>query len=156
MSVQASALHWASRGVRRAPLNALRTSLRDSGLSAAYVCRLMNELEDHFEDLENEALAEGRSAANAEAAARQRLGDQDAIEAAVLKQPELRSWCQRWPWLVTLMKPFVVVLLVPAMPILACVDRAPAIARWGVSISLASAITCAMLLMMAQALISSL
>ena len=142
--------------MHRTRLNALRSSLRGSGVSPAYICRLMNELEDHFEDLENEERASGRSVAHAESNAIQRLGRQDVIAAAVLKEPELRSWCYRWPWLVTLMKPFVVVLLVPAMPILACVDRAPTIARWGASISLASAITCALLLVMAEALISSL
>ena len=141
--------------MHRARLNALRASLRGSGVSPAYICRLMNELEDHFEDLEKEELASGSSSEHAESAAIRRLGRAEAISAAVLSKPELQPWCQRWPWLVKLMKPFVVVLLVPAMPILACMDRAPAIARWGASISLASAITCALLLVMAQSLISS-
>ncbi len=142
--------------MHRAQLKVLRSSLRGSGVSPAYICRLMNELEDHFEDLEHEELASGQSDAHAETAAIRRLGRPDVIAAAVLTKPELRSWCQRWPWLVTLMKPLVLVLLIPAMPILVCVDRAPAIARWGASISLASAITCGMLLIMAQTLISSL
>ncbi len=141
--------------MRRAQLKALRSSLSGSGVSPAYIRRLMSELEDHCEDLEREALAAGRNSAHAEAVAMRRLGRNEVIATAVLTRPELGSWCQRWPWLVTLIKPLIVVLLMPAMPILACVDRAPAIARWSASISLASAITGAMLLVMAQTLISS-
>ncbi|HEY5624002.1 MAG TPA: hypothetical protein VIV14_09585 [Gammaproteobacteria bacterium] len=141
--------------MRNAGLRELRTSLRARGVPGVYISRLMNELEDHFEDLEDEARAAGRDSTVAYREALHRLGAPAAITAAVMDRPELQSWWQRWPWLVSLIKPVVLLLLVPAIPVLACVDRAPAIARWSASISLASVVTLLLLLSMAQSLLSA-
>ncbi len=121
----------------------------------AYIHRLTAELDDHYADLEREECATGRDRAAAGIEAERRLGRQDAIAAAVLTKPELKSWCYRWPWIVSLLKPVVLALLLPGMPILACVDRGAAIARWSVSISLATAVTGGLLLVMAQSLLAT-
>ena len=52
-----------------------------------------------------------------------RLGQQDAIAAEVLAKPELRSWPERWPWIVSLLRPVLLLLLLPALPVLACAGR---------------------------------
>ena len=136
-------------------LNALRTSLRDGGVSPAYINRLMSELDDHYADLEQEERATGREPTAAADEALMRLGQQDTIAAQVLAKPELRSWSNRWPWIVSLLSPVLLLLLLPAMPILACVDRGPAIVRWSVSISLGAVLTVGLLLVMAQSILSA-
>ena len=83
-----------------------------------------------------------------------RLGQQDAIAAEVLAKPELRSWPERWPWIVSLLRPVLLLLLLPALPVLACAGRGPAIARWSVSISLAALLTGGLLLVMARSMLA--
>ena len=139
----------------RVSLNALRTSLQDGGVSSAYIGRLLAELDDHYTDLEHDERESGREPAAAAVAALRRLGSQDAIAAEVLAKPELRSWPYRWPWIVRLIRPVMVLLLLPSLPILACADRGPAIARWSVSISLGAVLTAGLLLAMAQSILAT-
>ncbi len=65
------------RGVRTPKLNALTTSLRDGGVSPAYISRLLAELDDHYADLEQEERTNGREPAAAAVEALRRLGRQD-------------------------------------------------------------------------------
>lgn len=136
-------------------LNALTTSLRDGGVSSAYISRLVAELDDHYADLEHEERATGREPAAAAVEALRRLGRQDTIAAEVLAKPELRSWPSRWPWIVRLLRPVLLLLLLPAVPVLACAGRGPAIARWSVSISLGVVLTGGLLLAMAESILSA-
>ena len=136
-------------------LNALTTSLRDGGVSSAYINRLVAELDDHYADLELEERATGREPAAAAVEALRRLGRQDTIAAEVLAKPELRSWPYRWPWIVRLLRPVLLLLLLPAVPVLACSGRGPAIARWSVSISLGVVLTGGLLLAMAESILSA-
>ncbi|MEE8543155.1 MAG: hypothetical protein V3S94_04795 [Gammaproteobacteria bacterium] len=136
-------------------LNALTTSLRDGGVSPAYISRLVGELNDHYADLEQEERATGRDPAVAAVEALRRLGRQDTIAAEVLAKPELRSWSYRWPWIVRLLRPVLLLLLLPAVPVLACAGRGPAIARWSVSIGLGAVLTGGLLLAMAQSMVSA-
>ena len=136
-------------------LNALTTSLRDGGVSSAYINRLVAELDDHYADLEHEERATGREPAAAAVEALRRLGRQDTIAAEVLAKPELRSWPYRWPWIVRLLRPVLLLLMLPAVPVLACAGRGPAIARWSVSISLGVVLTGGLLLAMAESILSA-
>ncbi len=136
-------------------LTALKTSLRAGGVSAAYISRLLAELDDHYADLEREERATGREPAIAAVEALRRLGQQDTIAAEVLANPELRSWPDRWPWFVSLLRPVLLLLLLPALPVLACAGRGPAIARWSVSISLGVVLTGGLLLAMAESILSA-
>ncbi len=124
-------------------------------MSSAYISRLLAELDDHYADLEQDERASGREPAAAAAAALRRLGPPETIAAEVLAKPELRSWPYRWPWLVSLLRPIMVLLLLPSLPILACADRGPAIARWSVSISLGAVLTGGLLLAMAQTILAT-
>ncbi len=135
-------------------LTALKTSLRAGGVSPAYISRLLAELDDHYADLEREERATGREPVVAAVEALRRLGQQDAIAAEVLAKPELRSWPERWPWIVSLLRPVLLLLLLPALPVLACAGRGPAIARWSVSISLAALLTGGLLLAMARSMLA--
>ncbi len=137
-------------------LTALKTSLRAGGVSPAYISRLLAELDDHYADLEREERATGREPAIAAVEALRRLGQQDAIATEVLAKPELRSWPERWPWFVSLLRPvlLLLLLLLPALPVLACAGRGPAIARWSVSISLAALLTGGLLLAMARSMLA--
>jgi len=136
-------------------LTALTTSLRDGGVSAAYISRLVAELDDHYADLEQEERATGREPAVAAVEALRRLGQQDRIAAEVLAKPELRSWPYRWPWIVRVLRPVLLLLLLPAVPVLACAGRGPAIARWSVSIGLGAVLTGGLLLAMAQSMVAA-
>lgn len=135
-------------------LTALKTSLCAGGVSPAYISRLLAELDDHYADLEREERATGREPAVASVEALRRLGQQDAIAAEVLAKPELRSWPERWPWIVSLLRPVLLLLLLPALPVLACAGRGPAIARWSVSISRAALLTGGLLLAMARSMLA--
>ncbi len=137
-------------------LQSLRTSLQDGGVSSVYINRLMAELDDHYADLEREERTSGNERPAAAVEALRRLGQQDAIAAAVLAKPELRSWSDRWPWLAGLMSQVLLLLLLPVIPVVACAQRGPAIVRWSVSISLGTAFTGGLLLVMAQSIFATL
>lgn len=137
-------------------LHALRSSLLDSAVPRRYVRRLMSELEDHYADLEREERDNGRRPGRAASFARQRLGNDESIAAAVATRPELQSWPNRWSWIVSLLRPVMLILLLPSVPVLACAERGPAIARWSASISIAALLTVGLLFAMARAIFVSL
>ena len=135
---------------RQAQRQALRASLRDGGLPVAYINRLMEELDDHYADLECEAVAAGREIEAAGTEALRRLGGEQSITAAVLVKPELRSWSSNHSWVFGLIRPLLMLLLLPIVPVYACMDRGPAIARWGVSISVGTLLTGGLLFALAR------
>ena len=137
-------------------LQSLRASLQDGGVSPVYINRLVAELDDHFADLEREERASGSEKSAAAVEALRRLGQQDSIAAAVLAKPELRSWSHRWPWLAGLVSHVLLLLLLPVVPVVACTQCGPAIVRWSVSISLGTALTGGLLLVMAQSILATL
>jgi hypothetical protein len=79
---------------------ALRERLLRAGIAPRHVRRYIAELSNHFEDLANEERAKGRPLDDAEAVARTRLGSDEALAAALLAKPGLRSVTARVPWLV--------------------------------------------------------
>jgi hypothetical protein len=54
---------------------------------------------------------------------------------------------------VRVLRPVLLLLLLPAVPVLACAGRGPAIARWSVSIGLGAVLTGGLLLAMAQSMV---
>lgn len=73
----------------------LAQELRDAGIAPKFADRLRRELEDHYRDLEREALANERTADAAELEARRRLGTNAAIAQEFMNRPELKSWVYR-------------------------------------------------------------
>jgi hypothetical protein len=116
---------------------ALRLELLRGGVSPIYVERTIIELGEHYEDLERDALGAGMSREEAAKAARTALGPEHVIVEAVLARPELLSWSRRWPRLALCVRSAAAIGILPALPILYCVDRGQYIARWGSAIGIA-------------------
>src|ERR1700748_1601694 len=79
---------------------ALRETLLRGGIAPRHVRRYVRELADHLDDLAAAERAAGRDEEAALLAAQARLGGDDALAAAMLARPELKSWAAKAPWLV--------------------------------------------------------
>ena len=76
----------------------LRERLLRAGIAPRHVRRYLGELADHLADLKAEERKAGLGRAEAEAAARARLGDVDDLAQAMVGQREFQSWSARAPW----------------------------------------------------------
>lgn len=86
----------------------LRERLLRAGVAPRHVRRYLGELQDHVADLRAEEQANGRSPADAEAAALKRLGTIEALAQAAIEEPELQAWTARAPWAVLCLAPLAV------------------------------------------------
>jgi hypothetical protein len=93
------------------PFESLRERLLRSGVAPVHVRRYLGELNDHLADLADEETKAGRTALEVKAAARTRLGGDEALAGAMLAQPSLRSWTGRAPWATLVIGPFLLVIL---------------------------------------------
>jgi hypothetical protein len=123
---------------RREQLEALRLELLRGGVAPHYVARTILELDEHRQDLERDSLAAGLTAEAAASAALTRLGDAQAIAAAVLAQPELRVWSYRWPRAAWCLRSAATVIAIPGRPVIYCIDRSGEIARWATALGTAT------------------
>ena len=80
--------------------NALSERLLRAGIAPRHVRRYTSELRDHFEDIVAEEIQNGKLVREAKGSATLRLGDEETLAAELLKQPELKSFAARFPWLV--------------------------------------------------------
>lgn len=80
------------------PFHELRERLLRAGVAPRHVRRYLTELADHLADLTAEEEAAGRSRADAESAALNRLGGVDELARAMMNQRQFQSWCVRAPW----------------------------------------------------------
>ena len=135
---------------------ALRRELVRGGVAPAMVTRTLAELHDHYDDLESESLASGRSPAEASAEVMKRLGSSHVLAREVLQHPEFQSWAFRWPWVPAVLRQFVILTSLASVPVLVVVSRGPVIVRWCVSTGLAMLITGGLLLLLARTLIGRL
>lgn len=78
----------------------LRERLLRAGVAPRHVRRYVVELVNHLADLRAEEVRKGRSPADAEAAALQRLGSTEELAQAMIAKPALRAWSARAPWAV--------------------------------------------------------
>jgi hypothetical protein len=99
--------------------DSLREQLLRAGIAPRHVRRTLAELRHHHEDLVSEERGHGVIGAAADAAARERLGSDDALAAAVLAKPGLRSMTARLPWLVFAILPPVTALLASLLLVIA-------------------------------------
>ena len=123
----------------------LEEKLLAAGVAARFVRKTIDELSDHFTDLESEAHRAGYCGDEARAVARETLGSDVAIVAAVSAQRELLSWSRRWPRSARCVHRSCYYLLLPAAPFIYCCERGSSIARWSVSASLGVLVTGGML-----------
>ncbi len=126
----------------------LRQRLLESGIPTRHVGRTLDELEDHYRDLIDEATCDGESIDDARAQAAARLGDIDNVVAGTLACQNLRGWAYRYPRIAIFFYPLACLFALPAMPVIAGVSNAPLVARWGASLLLAGLFTATMLLVL--------
>lgn len=81
--------------MRRPAFESLTRELLEAGVAPRFAHRLRRELEDHYRELEREALESEPSPQAAAVEARRRLGSNETIAREVLNRPELRSWIYR-------------------------------------------------------------
>lgn len=109
---------------------ALRLELQKGGVSPVYVERTLLELEEHYADLTQDALAAGMTPEEAEQTARAALGTDRAIASAILALPELLEWRVRYPRVAYCMRSAATIGLIPGMPVMFCIEHRPEVTRW--------------------------
>ena len=109
----------------------LRLELLRSGVTPVYIERTILELEEHYSDLENAALASGVDAHEAARVALATLGNERAIAAAVLAQPALLTFSTRYPRVAQY-------LTLPGLPLMFCIEHRPELTRWVAAVGLAA------------------
>ena len=119
-----------------------------AGVIPSQARRFTTEIAEHLDDLQADAIAEGQSASEAAATARQNMGDMRSIAEDIVNRPELKCWVCRYPRAAGLILPLTYFVLLPITPLFAGVARAPQILRWGVCLMLGAIITGAMFLAM--------
>lgn len=119
---------------------ALRLELQKGGVAPFYVERTLIELEEHRIDLENAALAAGLDPHDAARLARESLGDEAAIAAAVLCRPELLAFSVRYPRISSYLQSAAEIGTWPGRPLLFCIEHRPDLARWGAAVGVATAL----------------
>ncbi len=119
----------------------LKLALLERGVASRYVQRTVLELQDHYTDIENEAIAAGLSAHDAAAQARAALGSDKTIASVVIAHTELQDWAHRWPRAARYARAAVLLIVLPVVPVLYCAYRGSSIARWSLSASLALLVT---------------
>ena len=117
---------------------ALKLELQKGGVAPVYIERTLLELEEHYADLEQDALAAGLSPEEAERGARAALGSERAIAAAVLALPELRDWSARYPRFACCVRSATVIGLIPGMPVMFCIEHRPELTRWAAAVMAAA------------------
>jgi hypothetical protein len=80
------------------PFHELRERLLRAGVAPRHVQRYLNELTDHLADLRTEEQRAGRSPADAESAALNRLGVMDELARAMIERGDVQAWSVRAPW----------------------------------------------------------
>lgn len=98
-------------------LNELRRAMLRGGVAPRYVRRTVAELQQHFQDLEQQALASGADQDEARRQARRRLGDENTLLDSILSRHELKSWSARYPRSIYLLSPIAALILVMALSI---------------------------------------
>lgn len=96
----------------------LRERLLGAGIAAAHANRAAAELQSHFQQLEDAALARGVGRDEARIEAHALLGsDQDIVDRFV-SRPELRSWASRRAGLLFTLVPLLCFIALPLLPAL--------------------------------------
>jgi len=132
--------------------SSLRKQLLRSGIAPRHVRRTIDELEDHYEDLVEQALSDGVSRMEAHSSASERLGQVSDIAMAVQAQPELRSWAFRFPRVAALVYPLTYLALLPAAPVFLGYAYASYVVRWVACLFLSALVTAGMFLFLQLAI----
>lgn len=132
----------------RPDFGGLQGHLLRSGLSPRHVRRTITELDEHFDDLVDEAVANGAGVQAAERRALQDLGDLHQIAAVIDERPELRSWAFHHPRIAVLLYPLACLAVLPAVPLIAGVTNATYLGRWMACAALSGVVTASIMLLL--------
>ena len=132
----------------RPDFDSFESDLRYGGVAPRHVARVRSELNDHFDDLVEDALDKGIEISAAERLACDSLGDLQEIAVDLRSRPELSSWSFRHPGLAIIAYPIMCFAVIPAAPVIAGLANAPMLARWFVCSLLGGLVTAAMMLFM--------
>jgi len=124
---------------------ALRLELHKGGVDPVYIERTILELNDHYADLENAALAAGQSPTEAAQIARTTLGNERTIAVAILTRPELLAFSARWPRVAYCLQSAVTIGTLPGLPLVFCIEHRPELARWSVALGIAATLVASIL-----------
>lgn len=130
--------------------------LLDAGITPRLARRLRAELEDHYRDLECEALTYESAPGRAAREARRRLGADAVIVREFLRRPELRSWIYRSSALTWVLRTVTRVYLWSRPLWLATAPWRAPIARYAAAAALALVVTGGTLLVLEASLRASL
>ncbi|HSD68261.1 MAG TPA: hypothetical protein VLB07_01855, partial [Woeseiaceae bacterium] len=132
----------------RPDFDRMRNELLRSGVAAGIAARTVAELRDHYDDIEEEALAAGDAPQAAGELASRRLGQPDVLIAAIASRQELRSWIYRYPRLARVVLPLTCVVLLPVIPVFAGVANLSTVLRWLAALLLSGLITAMLMLVL--------
>lgn len=138
--------------MQRPEFDRIRHELLAGGVAPRFVERTVLELEEHYADIAEDALAAGATPAAAARRAREALGREGAIVAAVLAQPELLGFERRWPRSARWLRALAYAAVMPFVPVVYCAHHGGTIARWGASVSLSIVLTSALLFLLQSTL----
>lgn len=133
----------------------LEQGLLRAGLAPRHVRRTLAELEDHYEDLVEQALDAGHDRMSACNAAITRIGATDDIVAAARARPELMSWGHRFPRTAALVYPLTCVAILPAAPLFIGFAHAASVVRWMLCLLLSGIVTAGLFLALQLAITHS-
>ncbi|MEM7278761.1 MAG: hypothetical protein AAF385_11610, partial [Pseudomonadota bacterium] len=108
----------------------LRKHLRAAGLAEDHVARISDEIQDHLQDLREEALHNGMPEDLADIHAFRQLGTYEALAEASSAHPELLTFRHRHPAIYRLSRPAAMLLMAPFVPIAHALEHSEAISRW--------------------------
>ena len=134
--------------MRESDFARVKNRLLCCGIAPRHANRTVGELQDHYHDLLEEAVGEGVSIDDARTRADTQLGEMEVLVAEMESRRELKSWAFRHPHTALVLYPLGCIAMLPVVPIIAGVERATDIARWGTSLLLAGVVTASMLLIL--------
>lgn len=122
----------------REALESLRLELLKRGVAPCYVDRTIVELKEHYDDLENAALAAGQAPSDAASTAAAALGRESELIAAVVARSELLAFSTRWPRVAHCLHSAAAIGMLPGLPLMFCIEHRPELARWAAAFGVAA------------------
>ena len=127
-------------------LAAVRRELERECIAPECIDRTLDELRMHFEDVRDELIGSGRSAAAAEHDALARLGHGRSVAHTASAYPALKAWWKRYPHVAAVAYPLACLAVLPAVPVLAGRQHASLLGRWLLSAAAGGVVTAALFL----------
>lgn len=99
----------------------LKNTLLEGGIAFTYVKRFIEELEDHYSDLQQESISQGNTREQAHVSSAKQLGSLPVLAEEMLKQPEIKRFSYRFPKTTMVFGPCIIFILLGALMLLSVV-----------------------------------